>query len=81
MEPNGQPVEPSILVSYDAATQNVNLRLNQEQIKNWAFAAAVLRMAADAADNQHKMEMAIAMQRQAAEAQVAESMRRSLMKH
>lgn len=69
---------PTIEVTFDAKTQAVGVRFKTNEFKNWAFVAGLLRIAADHADNQNRLQFAQAMQAQAMQQAEAEQIRRRL---
>lgn len=65
--PPAAQIHAALLVTYDEATQTVNVTLNPAKVKNWGFAKGLLSQAIDAVELQLKMMHMQAMQAAQAE--------------
>jgi hypothetical protein len=73
-------IQPAILISYDPATQVVDMQINPSQIKNWSFAKRILQDATDLADLNMRMAQAAMLQQQQQAAAQSQAIAQNLRK-
>lgn len=80
MDTNGIPKQPAILLFWDEASQSVQVQTNPAQIKNLAFAKALLDQAAEAVGQQVRFQSAAMMQRMAEEQAENQALARKVLR-
>lgn len=78
--PNGT-APYALTVLYNPDTQSVEVQFEAAQFRTWEFILGVLEMAKLTATAKRQMSQMVAMQQQAAEAQMANAVKRSLIRH
>lgn len=81
-QPAEQPAQKAaMMIFYDPGTQTVRIVGDPEQVKNWDFSLALLRMSQDCVETQRRMQSIAQMQQMAAAQQQSKAIRRQLQLH